>query len=198
VNVVFDLGGVVLTWDREAIIASVFDSLSERDRVREGVFKHPDWHALDRGTLARGDAIVRAAARTGIDAARIGALFEAIPMALVPVPETLALVSQVRAAGSRLLVLSNLHAASLARIEHDYDIFPLFDGRIVSCEVGACKPDPEIYAALLGTFDLVPDDTVFIDDTEVNLDAAREFGMRTILFEDVTSCRRGLQDVGGI
>ena len=50
-NLIFDLGGVVVRWDPAAIIASVFDDEDLRARVREGVFAHPDWLELDRGTL---------------------------------------------------------------------------------------------------------------------------------------------------
>ena len=48
-NLVFDLGGVVVRWDPDAIIAGVFQDEATRARVREGVFSHPDWLELDRG-----------------------------------------------------------------------------------------------------------------------------------------------------
>lgn len=197
-NVVFDLGGVVLTWDPTAIVASVFDDVGDRQLALDGVFGNPDWHELDRGTLTRPEAIERAARRTGITVAKLGSLFEAVPRALVPMPDSVQLVTAVRAAGNPLFVLSNLHRASLARIEADYDVFALFDGRVVSCEVGACKPEAAIYIELLDRFDLDPSDTVFIDDMQANLDAAASFGIRTIRFESTQSCRADLRAFGCI
>ena len=194
-NVVFDLGGVVLTWDPAAIIASVFDDERERSLVRERVFGDPDWARLDRGELSDDDAIARAHVRTGIPHARLRMLFDTFPRALVPVEPVLELVSQVRAGGNRLYVLSNLHRASFERVRDEFGVFELFDGRVVSCEVGAAKPEPAIYRRLLADFDLDPKATVFIDDMQANVDAAAEFGIRTIRFADAATCRSRLQSL---
>ena len=195
-NVVFDLGGVVLTWDPASIIASSFSEARERALVRDLVFDDPDWVELDRGALTPGEVIERAVVRTGIPAPKLRVLFDAIPKALVPVVPVLELVSQVRAAGNRILVLSNLHRASFERVRDCLGIFELFDGGVVSCEVGAAKPEPAIYRQLLGEFALDPAATVFIDDHQVNLDAAARFGIATVLFTDTASCRGDLGALG--
>ena len=65
-----------------------------------------------------------------------------------------------------------------------------------SCRVGLCKPEPAIYAHLLERYELAGPETVFIDDLEVNLAAAREFGIRTIRFEDPAQCVRALRVFG--
>lgn len=197
-NVVFDLGGVLLTWNPVGIAASAFDSPADRELVLSEVFGHPDWVELDRGTLSAGDAVVRATRRTGLEAGRLVAMLDSVPFFLRPMPDSLDLLAAVRAAGNRLFALSNLHRASLAHVERTYSIFSLFDGRVVSCEVGACKPEPAIYEHLLGCHDLDPRDTVFIDDVQANLDAAAAFGISTIRFDDAASCRKQLTDVGCI
>ena len=194
-NVVFDLGGVVLTWDPAAIVASVFDDPEDRRLVLDNVFAHPDWHELDRGTLSVDEAIRRASRRTGITVDGLERLFEAVPRALVPMPDSVALVRSVRDAGTPVFVLSNLHRASLARIEADHDVFGLFDGRVVSCEVGACKPEPAIYRTVLERFDLDPAATVFVDDMQVNLDAAAALGIQTVRFEGAGPCRARLHSL---
>jgi HAD superfamily hydrolase (TIGR01509 family) len=192
-NVVFDLGGVVLTWDPAAIIASVFDDEREQSLVRERVFGDPDWARLDRGEISDDEVISRSQARTGIPHARLRVLFDTFPRALVPVEPVLELVSQVRAGGNHLYVLSNLHHASFERVRDELGVFELFDGSVVSCEVGAAKPEPAIYRRLLGDFALDPAATVFFDDTQANVDAAAQFGIETILFTDAASCRSRLR-----
>jgi putative hydrolase of the HAD superfamily len=195
-NVVFDLGGVVVTWDPIAVIRSVFDDPGDQALVTSRVLRNPDWVELDRGTLTLAAAVERAAQRTGISAERMHPLFEAAVRSLVPKPDTLELIGAVRAAGHSLLVLSNMDRRALAHLEATYDIFDLFNGRIVSCEVGACKPEPAIYRHLLETFQLDPSATVFIDDLQVNLDAAAAHGMRTIRYEGAESCRASLRQLG--
>jgi putative hydrolase of the HAD superfamily len=192
VNVVFDLGGVVLTWDPGAIVSSVFPDPAVRALVLERVFGDPDWTELDRGTIPRWLAIERAALRTGIDATTLEELFSAMLPSLVPVPDVVQLIEALRTAGNRLYVLSNLQRASLAYIEATYDIFALFDGRVVSCEIGACKPELAIYRHLLEAFALDPAVTVFIDDVQDNLDAAAALGMHTVRFTTVEACRATL------
>jgi len=195
-NVVFDLGGVVLTWNPAAIIRSVFEDARDRALVTQRVLGDPDWAALDRGTLPLSEAIERAHRRTGISAQRLTRFYEVAVGSLAPVPETVALVEAVRTAGHPVFVLSNLHRASLVHVETSSDLFTRFDGRIVSCEVGACKPEAAIYRRLLEQFGLEPSATVFIDDMQVNLDAAATQGIRTIRFEGAESCRAILQVLG--
>lgn len=191
-NVVFDLGGVVVTWDPDAFVASLFADPGERRLVVDRVLGDVDWVELDRGTLPPARAIARAARRTGLDARRLEALFAAVPPSLVPVPHVVRLVSELRAAGNRLYVLSNLHRATLAHLEAATDVFSLFDGRVISCEVGAVKPEPAIYRILLDSLALEPGRTVFIDDVQANLEAAADKGIDTILFESATACRAAL------
>jgi len=195
-NVVFDLGGVVVTWRPAALAASVFVAPADQALVLDRVIGHPDWIELDRGTLPLEDAIARAAARTGLPRARIEALFAAVPPSLVPMPGSVALVDAVRAAGHRPYVLSNLHRASRDYLGATYDLFSLFDGGVVSCEVAACKPEPAIYRHLLERHALEARETLFIDDLQANLDAAAAFGIRTLRFEDLASCRAGLRAAG--
>jgi len=197
-NVVFDLGGVLLTWNPNGIAASAFDAPHDQALAFERVFGHPDWVELDRGTLPVAEAVERAARRTGLDESKLTALFDAVPRFLQPMLPSLDLVTAVREAGHRLFVLSNLHRSSLAHVDSAYRIFDLFDGRVVSCEVGACKPEPLIYEFLLESFALDPLETVFIDDMQAKLDAAAAFGIRTVRFADVGSCRAELQSLGCI
>jgi 2-haloacid dehalogenase/putative hydrolase of the HAD superfamily len=50
-NIVFDLGGVVVTWVPEVVIAKVFTDPVVQAKVRTQIIGHADWLALDRATL---------------------------------------------------------------------------------------------------------------------------------------------------
>ena len=195
-NLVFDFGGVVFTWEPDAIIASVFSNPDEQALVRAEIFEHPDWGELDRGTLPRQEAIQRATARTGLPASAVSDLMDQVPLALVVMPESVDLLYRLKAGGQRLLYLSNMHVASIQHLEQTYPFWHLFDGGLISCHVHMIKPEPAIYASLLDTYDLEAAETVFIDDTEINLVAAERFGIKTILFQNAGQCQRQLQDLG--
>jgi putative hydrolase of the HAD superfamily len=195
-NLIFDLGGVVVRWDPAAIIASVFEDEKLRARVREGVFEHADWLELDRGTLGREDAIRRAAQRTGIDPAELTRLLVAVPPSLVPIPQTVELLYRLKARGYPLYCLSNMHVASIEHLEREQRFFEVFTGRVISCRLNLCKPEAAIYRHALETYALRAEDTVFIDDVEVNIEAAAHVGLRTIQFRDAAQCERELRALG--
>lgn len=195
-NLVFDLGGVVVRWDPEAIIAGVFKDEKDRARVRDAVFSHPDWLELDRGTLGRDDAIKRAAQRTGMPAADITRLLQAVPPSLVVFPDTVALLRRLKGKGYPLYCLSNMHFASIEYLERKETFWDVFNGRVISCRLQLCKPEAGIYEHLLRTFGLEPAQTIFIDDVQKNLDAAAKLGIRTLRFENAAQCERELQSLG--
>jgi len=191
-NVVFDLGGVLVRWDPEAIISGVFPDERRRALARKEIFSHPDWLELDRGTLPREEAIARGAMRAGLPQADIEKLLRAVPPSLVPLPDTVALLRRLHAAGHSLYCLSNMHFASIEHLEAAHDFFGLFHGKVISCRLKLCKPEPGIYRHLLREFRLDPGETVFIDDVEVNVAAAARLGIHAIRFETAAQCERAL------
>jgi putative hydrolase of the HAD superfamily len=91
-----------------------------------------------------------------------------------------------------------MHVASIEHLEQAYTFWEVFTGVVISCRLHLCKPEPAIYAYLLETYRLNGANTVFIDDTEVNLTAAAQFGIHTIKFENPAQCERQLQALGCI
>ena len=195
-NLVFDLGGVVVRWDPDAIIAGVFSDEDVKARIREGVFGHPDWLELDRGTLGREEAIARAAKRTGLAAGEIKRLLHAVPPSLTVFPEMVDILRRLKRNGYPLYCLSNMHFASIEYLERTHTFWEVFDGRVISCRLQLCKPEPGIYQHLLRTHGLRAGETLFIDDVQVNLDAAARLGIRTLKFENAMQCERELCALG--
>lgn len=197
-NVVFDLAGVLVDYDQSALIAEVFPEPAARATVRAEIIGHEDWLTLDRGTLTQEEAVLRATRRTGLAVADIARFFDQVSTAWVPIPETADLLHRVRAKGHALFCLSNMHPASWAYLEQSCDFWDLFAGRTISCRVQLIKPEPAIYALLLEEHGLEGSQTVFIDDRDVNLDAAARFGIQTIKFENPGQCESRLQALGCI
>ena len=195
-NIVFDLGGVVVEWKPEALAASVFDDVESQRRALVDFIGHPDWLELDRGTLDPDQAIARAAERTGLSRADLASMLGRVPASLKPKPETVALMERLKAAGHRLYCLSNMHVASIAHLEASHGFFDLFDGTAISCRLKLCKPEPAIYEHALKANGLNAKDTVFIDDVDVNIAAAARVGIRTIQFRDTAQCERELRALG--
>ena len=191
-NIVFDLGGVVFNWQPDVIIRGLFEDAETRDLVRQEIFEHADWVELDRGTISLEQAVVRGARRTGLSSQDIERIFNAVPPSLTPIEQTFKLIRQLGSTPNRLFVLSNMQVASIAHLEQQYDIWPLFDGVVISCRIQMVKPEIEIYRHLLDLYQLEATETVFIDDMQENLSAASSVGIHTIRFIDPAQCKREL------
>jgi putative hydrolase of the HAD superfamily len=194
-NIVFDLGGVVFNWQPDAIIRSAFEDSETQQVVRAGIFEHPDWIELDRGTLSFEHAVDRGARRTGLPPGDIEQLLSSVPCFLTPKEETIELIQQLAETPNRLFVLSNMQHESIAYLEQQHDIWELFDGIVISCRIRMVKPEPEIFDYLLTRHDLDPADTVFIDDMEENVVAASSLGIQAVRFLDADLCRKALEEL---
>jgi putative hydrolase of the HAD superfamily len=195
-NVVFDLGGVVVAWKPDDILARAFDDPRHRVLARREIIGHPDWLALDRGTISPGEVIARGARRTGLAEPVVKSLLESVPPSLVADQQMIDLLHRLSAAGNALYCLSNMPVMSMEYLESAYSFWHLFTGVVVSSRVGFCKPEREIYEHLLETHRLDARDTVFIDDIAANLDAAAQLGIRTIQFVDRAQCETELRRLG--
>jgi putative hydrolase of the HAD superfamily len=195
-NIVFDIGGVVVRWEPDAIIAAVFDDPADRLKVRRQFVGHEDWLALDRGTLAPDRAVLRASQRTGLPRLALERFLARVPSELVAIPATVDLMHRLKTKNHKLFCLSNMQFASIEHLERVYSFWHLFDGIVVSCRINAIKPEAAIYAHLLDRYQLNPRETVLIDDVAANLAGAAHFNIRTIQFDNPAQCEQQLQRLG--
>lgn len=188
-NVIFDFGGVLVRWQPEAVIAGFYTDHALRERVREAVFRHPDWVDIDRGTLSENTAIERFAARMHRPAAEMRELMQHIKDSLTPLPDSVALLDELVERGVPVYGLSNMSAPIFALLQSRYDHWNRFHGIVISGEVGLVKPEPEIFHHIAERYGLIPAETVFIDDHLPNIESARRLGFRTIHFANAEQCR---------
>jgi putative hydrolase of the HAD superfamily len=202
VNVVFDLGGVVLTWRPVELVAGVLpgrapDEAAARHWVRE-IFQdyRGDWLAFDRGVVEVPELVERIAGRTGLTAVEVRAVVDAVPAALTPIEPTVELIREVGAAGHRLLYLSNMPAPFADHLERTHAFFAAFDDGVFSSRVRQVKPEAAIFERALSQFGAVAADCLFLDDHAPNVEAARDLGWQALQFTDAGSARRELQALG--
>ena len=91
-NVIFDFGGVLVTWRPQEIIDSFYEEPALREALRTHAFQHDDWLDMDRGTLDETTVAVRCAARMARPVAELRALFDHVRAALQPIEPTVALL----------------------------------------------------------------------------------------------------------
>jgi len=195
-NVVFDLGGVIFTWNPDDVIGRSHEDEEIRDKLSRGLFRHPDWLELDRGALSYDEAFRRASQRTGLPESTFRNAVAHAPDSLRVRGDTLVLLDDVRSAGHRTFVLSNMHDPIARILEKRYHFWDRFEGIVFSCDVGSIKPDAAIYRHLLDTWSLDPAQTVFLDDSQANVDGAEVLGIAGVHFVDAAGARRDLVRLG--
>jgi epoxide hydrolase-like predicted phosphatase len=81
------------------------------------------------------------------------------------------------------LLSNSMHGAR--RVEEErFRFSEMFDVIIYSHEIGIVKPDRRAYGVLLGRLDVTPDELIFIDDKQANVDAASRLGIHGLLHTD--------------
>ena len=78
-------------------------------------------------------------------------------------------------------LLSNVGQQDLDRIR-DRKFMTVSDGGVFSCEEGCVKPDRIIYEKLIEKYEIVPEETVFIDDGAANVKTARKLGFHAVRY----------------
>lgn len=177
-NIVFDLGGVVFARDPKKCEAEFVEFFSFIRDHKMPLF----WEEYDRGTLTLEqvkDILCREKKCSRDVCDRY--LSEAIGRQEA-IPATERLVGELKTAGYRLYVLSNMSREFIDFLRR-IPVYRNFDGEVVSCEEHMVKPEPQIYSLLLDRFRLDPFQTLFIDDRQANLDAAAELGIQTFHFD---------------
>ena len=112
-------------------------------------------------------------------------LFEA----LEPNPGMLDLIREVRRDGIRTALLTNNVKEWEPKWRSMLPVDELFETVVDSAFVGCRKPDPPIYQLTLERIGLEPEQCVFIDDMEINVEAARELGLRGVHFRETAQAR---------
>jgi putative hydrolase of the HAD superfamily len=111
-------------------------------------------------------------------------------------PAMLAWQLALKQAGIKTAILSNMGDNVLANIERTFDWLPRFDVLVWSYRLKIAKPDPAIYLHTLRELGVEPADALFLDDKQVNIDAARALGMKAIVFSTVDRLRADLIAAG--
>lgn len=92
-------------------------------------------------------------------------------------------------------MLSNIDQR-LARIVRELGLYEPFEPCLLSCEIGYEKPHNKAYQVLLDVLGASPENVIFIDDRQENVDAALELEIDAILFQTVTQLRKELNQRG--
>jgi HAD superfamily hydrolase (TIGR01509 family) len=187
----------MVRFDPGYIVGQTVSDAADAALLTEVVFDRAYWDRLDAGTITDGEVLQ--ACRTRLPERLWGAAetvyfswIHHIP-AVAGMPE---LVRELRARGDvRLYLLSNI-SNYFADHAEELPVLKLFDRCVFSAVCGKVKPDPAIFAHLCEECDLLPQESLFVDDNPANVAGAEAFGIAGYLFDgDVARLRAYLDMV---
>ncbi len=98
--------------------------------------------------------------------------------------------------GIKTGLLSNIHPAMISYLRENFEWLELFDFKTFSAEVRLIKPDRAIYEHTLRGLGVTAQETLFVDDREINVNAAREMGIHALQFRSIEQLRKDLAAIG--
>ena len=194
--VVFDIGGVLLDWDPRHLYRKLFEDEAAMERFLTEVCTMEWHHAHDLGVpyvISCRDLAARHPEYSDLIWAWGQRTEE---MVAGPIAGTVEILGELRRRGIRCYALTNMEAETYPRRLERYEFLRWFDGTVVSSAERVAKPDPRIFQLLMERFDLRPETTLMIDDSERNLTAAWALGMQTVRFRSPEGLRERLVELG--
>lgn len=195
-TVVFDLGGVLIEWDPRHLYRQLFDDADAMESFLAEVTT-AEWNAHQDAGRPWAEAVELLVAEHPERRELIEAFHRRWPEMLAgEIPGTVDVLADLRAAGVRLVALSNWSAEMFPVARERFDFLAWFEGIVISGDVGVNKPDRRIFEHLAEQFGIEPAATLFIDDSAANIDAAMALGFRAIHFTDAAALRLELVRLG--
>lgn len=195
--VVFDLGGVLVDWNPRHLYRRLFGADEDAMEAFLAQVCPVEWNEQQDRGRPWAEAIEEAISRHPDQVEYIHAYRERWGEMLAgALGDSVAVLRELRAAGTRLLALTNWSAETFPIAEQRFDFLQWFEGIVVSGREGMMKPEAAIFRCLVERYRLVPERTVFIDDHPRNVDAAHAFGLQALRFTDAARLRGDLIALG--
>jgi 2-haloacid dehalogenase len=194
--VVFDLGNVLVEWDRRRLYEKLIDDPVDLDRFLDEVLTLDINADLDRG-VPLAEVTAALVARHPAHVELIDAFRDRWAETLGEIIDgSVAILEDLASTDVQLLALSNWGRDTFLTAEPHLPFLRHFHALVISGREGVVKPDPAIFELLCERHAVTPGRAVVIDDSQANVDAAYALGFQTVLFATPEQCRRELVELG--
>lgn len=195
-TIIFDIGNVLadFTWKEHYERFGYDDAMVER--IAKATVGNPAWNEYDRGAMKLEDVIqafINADPEIEQDIRKV---LNNVKTMVRRNDYAIPWIQELKSKGYRTLYLSNFSEKAETECAYALDFIPYLDGGILSYQEKVVKPMPEIYERLIERYNLIPEECVFLDDTQANLDGAEKFGIHTILFSKQAQAIEELRKLG--
>lgn len=196
-TIIFDMGNVLINFRWRQFYADMGLTGERFDRMANATVLNPIWNEFDRGDYTD-EMMLEGFIKNdpGMEPEIRVMMGERFTEFLEKFDYTDEWIDYYKSRGYKIYILSNFSRKAFVDCSEKLDYVQKADGAVISYKVGLIKPDPAIYRLLLDTYDINPQEAVFIDDNKENIEAAKQFGLSTILFTSREEADKQLQKLG--
>lgn len=194
-NIVFDFGGVLVDWNPKYLFSKEFESEERMNFFLTHVCNH-DWNIQQDAGRPFEVAVAELQKKFPEFEREIMLFWKSWPKMLgESFPENVALIKPLKE-NYKVYGLTNWSDETIGFAQERFSFFQDLDGYVVSGREKTIKPDEQIYNILLDRFNIVAEESVFIDDSLPNIQTAQRLGFKTIHFTPKTSVKDELKEMG--
>ncbi len=198
-NVIFDLGGVLIDWDPRHLYRKLFNGDAAGMERFLGEIATMPWHLQhDAGRPFAETTAELKLKHPGYDALIDAFAARHEEMFAGTIAGSVALLERLSATGVPLYAITNFPAETFPMAERKFPFLALFRDIAVSGRERVMKPSAELFNILLRRNNLTATNSIFIDDSIKNVDAARALGLHAIHFKSADALERDLVQLGVI
>ena len=179
-DIILDMGNVLLEWDKDKILQGVSDTKKDYLILDKTIFQSGLWERLDLGTMSREELVLKVVSMIGSTyQKKVEEVIWNWPSYIDIYREVFPVLSELKKKGHRIFVLSNTSKVFYDLLEEQLSpLKELLDGFVLSCDIKAIKPDLAMFKEILDKYQLDPANCIFLDDIEDNTSAAEKLGIK--------------------
>lgn len=197
-NIIFDIGGVLVEFSPEKILRKMGLPETEVLEIAKTTSLGPHWKELDRGVMSKEEVFELMLSETKeeykADARRF--LYDEVLSTVKSFDYSEEWLRELKSRGYNIYLLTNYPDWMFDyHWTNTFTFTKSVDGKVVSAVVKQIKPDEEIYTTLLKKYNLIPEESVFIDDKAENIQTAKALKINGIQFTNINDVKNKLNSL---
>ena len=197
-NIIFDFGNVIVTFNEKEIVSHFSNNVEIQEFLINNVINSPEWNTyglIDSGFISNEEVCSLVNDRTNnIYKDLVEDFMKNYYKYMYIQEDVIEIIKELKEKGYNIYLLSNTNDFMYEKFIKDIEY--LFDGMVLSYRNHIIKPHDSIYKCIIDTYNLNPEESLFIDDREDNMKTANKFGIkgRSVKPNDVEDIKEVLKE----
>lgn len=192
-NVIFDIGRVLLEYEPLKYLNDLYDK-DKSKILYENIFLSKEWVDLDLGIISKDKAKSLITNRIADMEKEVSYVLDNWHKSMVPIKSSVNIKKAIREKGLRIYLLSNMNEVVFENLREENPFLTKVEGQIVSGYENTLKPNKKIYKTLIRRYKIDPKESLFIDDTKENVEAALDLGFKSVVYKGPDKLKKDIKN----